>query len=235
MPIRTHNSPDLGAWAAIGVIAMIVVCAAIDPVHASKPKARDPEFAPTYALPPVAPVANGAIFQVANGYSALTSGARAAMIGDIVTITLTEKTQAIKANSASTDRSGNVGITPPTTGPISKLFKATDAAVGAAGTFAGKGAAAQSNQLDGEISVTIAQIYANGTMLIRGEKLLMLNRGEENINITGIIRSADIGPDNRVLSTRVADARITYSGKGEIARASSQGWLGRFFSRVSPF
>jgi flagellar L-ring protein precursor FlgH len=72
-------------------------------------------------------------------------------------------------------------------------------------------------------------------MLVRGEKLLTLNRGDENINITGIIRGADVGPDNRVLSTRGADARITYSGKGEIARASRQGWLNRFFSMLSPF
>jgi flagellar L-ring protein precursor FlgH len=235
MPTRTHNSPDWGAFSAITMIAAVMVCAAVAPAHAGKPKARDPEFAPTYAMQPVAPIANGAIYQAANGYSALTNGARAAMVGDIVTITLVEKTAAVKANSASTDRSGNIGITPPVTGPISKLFKASDTSVGAAGSFAGKGAAAQSNQLDGEISVTVAQIYPNGTMLVRGEKLLMLNRGEENVNITGIIRVADIGPDNRVLSTRVADARITYSGKGEIARASSQGWLGRFFSRISPF
>lgn len=235
MQIRTHNLPDWSACAVIGMIATIVACAAVDPAHAKKATPRDPEFAPTYALPPAAPLANGAIFQVANGYSALTSGSRAAMVGDLVTITLVEKTQAVKANSASTDRSGNIGITPPSTGPIASLIRASDASVGAAGTFAGKGAAAQSNQLDGEISVTVAQIYPNGTMLVRGEKLLTLNRGEENINISGIIRSADIGPDNRVLSTRVADARISYSGKGEIARASSQGWLGRFFSRVSPF
>jgi flagellar L-ring protein precursor FlgH len=227
--------PDWGACAAIGLVALVMICAAIDPVHAKKAKPRDPEFAPTYAVAPVAPVANGAIFQIANGYSALTNGARAAMVGDIVTITLVEKTQAVKANSASTDRSGNIGVTPPTTGPISKLFKAADTSVGAAGTFAGKGAASQSNQLDGQISVTVVQVFPNSTMLVRGEKLLTLNRGEENINISGIIRIADIGPDNVVLSTRVADARITYSGKGEIARASSQGWLGRFFSRLSPF
>jgi flagellar L-ring protein precursor FlgH len=70
---------------------------------------------------------------------------------------------------------------------------------------------------------------------VRGEKLLTLNRGDENIRISGIVREADIGPDNRVLSTRVADARITYTGKGEIARASRQGWLQRFFSMLSPF
>jgi len=221
--------------AAIGVIAAVMVCSAVSPAHAhKKAQARDPEFAPSYAEPMAPQSGNGAIFQAVNGYSPLTSGTRAAMVGDVVTITLVEKTQAVKANSTSTDRSGSIGVTPPPTGPLSFL-KSTDVSMGSNGTFAGKGAAAQSNQLNGEISVTIAQVYPNGTMLVRGEKLLTLNRGEENINITGIIRASDIGPDNRVLSTRVADARITYSGKGEIARASSQGWLGRFFSRISPF
>jgi len=199
-----------------------------------KERAPDTRYAPTYAAPPQAPIANGSIYQAANGYSALTNGARAAMVGDIVTITLVERTQASKANSASTDRSGNIGLTPPSVGPLS-LFSSAEATMSGGGTFGGKGAAAQSNQLNGEISVTIAQIYPNGTMLIRGEKLLTLNRGDENISVTGLIRSADISPDNRVASTRVADARITYSGKGEIAKASRQGWLNRFFSILSPF
>lgn len=235
MSIRTSRPTDWGAFTAIATVAMIVICAAIDPAHAKQARGPDPAFAPTYAQPPAPPVANGSIFQAANGYSALTNGARAAMVGDIVTITLVEKTQAVKANSASTDRSGNITATPAVTGPISHLFKGSDVSGGAGATFTGKGAAAQSNQLDGEISVTVAQIYPNGTMLVRGEKLLTLNRGDENINITGLIRCADVGPDNRVLSTRVADARITYSGKGEIARASRQGWLNRFFSMLSPF
>jgi flagellar L-ring protein precursor FlgH len=72
-------------------------------------------------------------------------------------------------------------------------------------------------------------------MLIRGEKALTLNRGDEHVQLSGIVRAADIGPDNRISSTRIADARISYTGKGEIARASRQGWLQRFFSMVSPF
>ena len=72
-------------------------------------------------------------------------------------------------------------------------------------------------------------------MLVRGEKALTLNRGDEFVQISGLVRPADITPDNRVLSTRVADAKITYTGKGEIARASRQGWLQRFFSMISPF
>lgn len=192
------------------------------------------EYAPTMApIMPTAP-ANGAIFQPTMGYAPLTSGSRSAMVGDLVTVILVESTQAQKTNSASTDRSSTIGLTPPTTGPLS-FFKDTDTQMGGASTFAGKGAAQQSNQLSGAITVTIAQVFPNGTFLIRGEKHLTLNRGDETIQVQGLIRAADIDSTNSVLSTRVADAKITYTGKGEIARASTQGWLGRFFSRVSPF
>ena len=83
--------------------------------------------------------------------------------------------------------------------------------------------------------MTIAEVYPNGTMLVKGEKLLTLNRGDERVQISGLVRAIDIGPDNRILSTRVANAHIRYVRKGEIARASKQGWLQRFFSIISPF
>lgn len=197
----------------------------------------DPAYQVTYAGAEQARPgqANGAIFQTSAGFSALTSGARAASVGDIITILLVERTQASKSTSANTDRTGSIGLTPPSTGPFSKLFSASD--VGASGTqgFKGKGDAAQSNALSGEITVTVAKVLGNGTMLVRGQKQLTLNRGDEYVQISGLVRQADVGPDNRVLSTRVADARITYTGKGEIARASRQGWLSRFFSQISPF
>ena len=131
-------------------------------------------------------------------------------------------------------RDGSVGLTPPATGPLS-LFNPSD--VGASGNqaFKGKGDASQSNALSGEVSVTVAAVYPNGTMLVKGEKLLTLNRGDERVQISGIVRAIDVSPDNRVLSTRVANANIRYVGKGEIARASKQGWLQRFFSIISPF
>lgn len=204
--------------------------------EAKKPPVDTAAYMPTYAETAPTPIApNGSIFQAAQGYAALTSGSLASRVGDIITITLVEKTQATKSNSANTSRAGNIALTPPTTGPLSKLFSSSD--IGASGTqgFKGAGDAAQSNALTGEITVTVAKLLPNGSMLVRGQKQLTLNRGDEYIQVSGIVRSADIGPDNRVPSTRVADARITYSGKGEIARASRQGWLQRFFSIISPF
>jgi len=199
---------------------------------AAKDKLPPDAFAAATPVPPAPLPGNGSIFQ--GSYVPLTSGGRAGQVGDILTIQLVERTAATKSNAAGTQRDGNIGLTPPATGPLS-LFNPSDIAMGGGQAFKGKGDASQSNALSGEVSVTIAAVYPNGTMLVRGEKLLTLNRGDERVQISGIVRSMDISPDNRILSTRVADANIRYVGKGEIARASKQGWLQRFFSIISPF
>jgi flagellar L-ring protein FlgH len=200
-----------------------------------KKKAKEDFSATLPVAAPVAPPANGGIFQASDGYAALYEGMRAKRIGDPLTIVLVEKTSASKSAGSKLDSSGSFGLTPPTTGPLSKLVNGSD--VGASGkrNFSGSGAADQSNALSGEVSVTIAAVYPNGTMLVQGQKRVTLNRGDEYIQIKGIVRSADIDANNRVLSTRVADARIAYTGKGDVARASRQGWLSRFFSVISPF
>lgn len=189
------------------------------------------------AAPPVAPApapANGSIFQPQNGYAALYEGSVARKIGDPLTIVLVENTQASKSSSSKLDSGGGFSLTPPSTGALS-LFKPSDASVSGARNFNGKGTADQSNSLSGEVSVTVVAVYPNNTMLVQGQKRVTLNRGDEFVQIKGIVRTADIGADNRVLSTRVADARIAYTGKGDVARAGRQGWLGRFFSVISPF
>jgi flagellar L-ring protein precursor FlgH len=194
-----------------------------------------PGYQPGYSVPAPPLPANGSIFQVTNGYAPLTSGQRAAQVGDVLTIVLTERTQAQATAGTTTQREGNVGLLPPVTGILSKLFSASDARAGGNSRYGGTGQTTQSNQLSGEISVTVQEVFPNGTMLVRGEKRVRLNRGNEFIQVAGLVRPADILPDNRVASTRLADAKITYSGRGEIARAAREGWLQKFFNFVSPF
>jgi flagellar L-ring protein FlgH len=201
-----------------------------NPALAKKTPVED--FTPAFPVEATVPATPGAIFSA--GYAPLTSGTRASQIGDVLTVVLIERMQASKSNSAKTGRDGGFGLTPPTTGPFA-LFKSSDVNIGGNSSFTGKGEAEQSNALSGELSVTVMAVRANGTMLVRGEKALTLNRGEERVTLSGIVRASDISPDNRIPSTRIADARIAYTGKGEIARASRQGWLQRFFSAVSPF
>ena len=222
--MRTSSS-NLKRVALITAAAVLLVAAR---------REREREFQPTPPPPPAAPVANGAIFQPEYGYAPLITGQRAGQVGDLITVVLTERTQGSSSNSANTARDGSIGLSPPPTGPLS-LFTPSDVAMGGNNEFEGAGATGQSNSLFGEITVTVAEVLPNGAMRIRGEKELRINRGHEFIRISGIVRPGDVTADNRVASTRVADARIEYIGRGEIARASRQGWLQRFFTMLSPF
>jgi flagellar L-ring protein FlgH len=226
-------------WAP-ALAGVALACALASPAHAGifgkkKPKAPPPEFVTIVAQPePTPPPANGAIFQVSRGYAGLYEGARARAVGDPLTIVLVERMQASKSAGSQLDSKGGFGLTPPATGALS-LFKESDASVSGKRNFNGIGTADQANALSGEISVTVAEVLPNGTMVVQGQKTMTLNRGDEFIQIRGIVRPADVDANNRVLSTRVADARIAYTGRGDVARASRQGWLSRFFQVISPF
>jgi flagellar L-ring protein precursor FlgH len=191
-----------------------------------------PPVPPTYAAaPPPTPV-NGGLFR-ADRYAALVSDNRAHRVGDLLTIRLVERTQARKSASADTKRDSSTDITLPDIPPFNQV--PTGALNGGLSqSFKGGGVAAQDNLLSGEVAVTVAQVLPNGVLLVAGEKRLTLNRGEEQVQLTGLVRVDDIGPDNSVPSTRVANAHIRYGGTGEIAEQSRMGWLQRFFAAVSP-
>jgi flagellar L-ring protein precursor FlgH len=194
-----------------------------------------PGGAPYGAAPVAAPPANaGAIYQAGSGYAGLVTGTRARMLGDMVTIVLTEATTTSKSTTGKTAREGSFGITPPTKGPLDFLDpEALKAA--AEGSFNGSGNAAQQSRLNGAVAVTIAAIYPNGTAEVVGEKQMMFSQGDEWVQFAGRIRLVDIDGDNRLASSQVANARIIYSGKGAVQQASRPGWLSRFFNVISPF
>lgn len=186
------------------------------------------------ALPASAGPATGGIFNVAAGYAPLYSGTRASRVGDPVTILLVESTTASKSVNSKSSKAGGASITPPTSGLLS-LLNPNALKASSQSTFSGQGSAAQTSALSASLSVTIAEIRPNGTALIRGEKKMLISQGDEWIHFSGIVRLSDIDQDNEILSSRVADARMEYTGKGALQRASTQGWLGRFFNILSPF
>ncbi|MDH3645488.1 MAG: flagellar basal body L-ring protein FlgH [Gammaproteobacteria bacterium] len=180
----------------------------------------------------------GAIFSLARQVE-LFSDVKARRVGDIITIRLVEKTAARKSSSTSTSKDTSITNQNPTLFGIelsSDQIPILGQDVDGSQSFAGDGASSQSNELEGSITVTVAQRLPNGNLYVRGEKWLTLNQGEEFVRISGIVRPYDIGTDNSIASSKVADARIIYSGKGALADANRQGWLARFFSRpLMPF
>jgi flagellar L-ring protein FlgH len=203
-----------------------------------------PVLAPALAVPrlrpllpalPVAPAAvtpTGSLFD-AQRFVGLVTDRRARRVGDLITIRLVERTRASKSASADSSRESDNGLRfPPAIPFAATLNEATQG--GSTQGFTGAGSAAQNNELFGELTVTVAEVLPGGILRVAGEKRLLLNRGEEHLQLTGLVRVDDLGFDNSVPSTRVADARIRFGGTGQVADNSRQGWLARFFAKISP-
>lgn len=179
--------------------------------------------------------ANGSIFQKGRRMHLFENRA-AKQVGDIVTIVLKEKMQASKKATASVSKDTAHDISASALFGKANLGKGLGTTISGAKSFDGEGTADQSNSLTGEIACIVTEVMPNGNLIITGKKKITLNKGDEYITVSGIVRPDDIGSDNSVLSTKVAAAEIAYTGKGEIAESSTMGWLSRFFlSPLWPF
>jgi flagellar L-ring protein precursor FlgH len=181
---------------------------------------------------------NGAIYAQGTETS-LWQNVTARNVGDTLTITLEERTNAAKSASTKAGKSSSATLTGPTIAGRPITINGTpllEAGMGNESEFDGAGDSTQSNRLDGNISVTVAKRFANGNLLVRGQKLITINSGKEYVRLQGIVRPSDISPDNAVVSWKVADAYISYGGQGTVANATKPGWIYRFFnSPKTPF
>jgi len=190
------------------------------------------DFHPVYADAGAQAVGAGGVFNTAGSFD-LFMDLRARAVGDILTIALVEKTNAQKEQSTSTAKKSKTDTGTPIIagGPVTWNGKQIlNNSITGDRAFDGKADSSQSNSLIGNITVSVAERLPNGNLLVRGEKLININQGEEYIRLQGIIRPVDIGPDNAVASTKVADAKISYSGKGYLADSTRPGFLSRFFN-----
>ena len=216
----------------LSACALMSACGLL-PAREHKP---DPVVA--RVLPPPAPRTDGAIYQ-AGQQMELFADLKARRVGDVLTIRLTESTNASKSAATKTAKTTAVNNTGPT------IFGKTITAAGVpiltttmngADSFDGSGSSTQGNSLAGSLTVTVMEVQSNGNLVIQGEKTLKLNQGDEFVRLSGVVRRADINTDNTVTSDKVADAHISYSGRGVIDSSNRVGWLARFFnSAYAPY
>ncbi|MDZ7753492.1 MAG: flagellar basal body L-ring protein FlgH [Gammaproteobacteria bacterium] len=220
---------------------------------------RDPAFAAARPEPQPAPAPTaGAIFSVAHTgpqfYDAtLFTDTRARRVGDILTIQLVEQTTAekesetiIEQETIFEDDNPTIFGGSPSIPRLPVVRNVLDAgedrrfslanSINSNREFEGLGETTQSNRIRGEITVTVAEVLPNGNLVIQGEKVMTLTRGNEYLRFSGIVRPMDVTADNTVPSTRVANSTIHYAGDGEVADSNVMGWLARFFvSALVPF
>ncbi|MDH1264461.1 MULTISPECIES: flagellar basal body L-ring protein FlgH [unclassified Pseudomonas] len=177
-----------------------------------------------YSLPPTT---SGGLFRSGYGGSLLRDQ-RAVRVGDILTIVLDESTQSSKSAGTSFGKSSSLSVPVPTV--LGSTYSDLESSASAERDFTGSARSSQQNTLRGAIAVTVHKVLPNGTLVVKGEKALRLNQGDEYIRLTGLVRLDDINRNNQVSSQNVANARISYAGRGVLNDSNSAGWLTRFFT-----
>ncbi len=190
---------------------------------------------------PAADYSSGSLWQSTS--ASLTEDMKARRRGDIITIVISESASASKDAKTGTSRDSSVGAGIPNLLGLetSKFAKSsfTDLAslikASASSSFKGAGNTSRQENLNATITARVMDVQANGNLMIEGRRNIKVNDEDQIIVLEGVVRTRDITPDNTVNSIYVADARISYSGRGIISDQQSPGWLMGIFNKIWPF
>jgi flagellar L-ring protein precursor FlgH len=197
-----------------------------------QPLTHSPGFAPVYPVASEVPEqASGSLYNSLLGETFL-GRSRNFKVGDVITVSLAETSQASRTQNNTLSRTASNDALPKEMG--GGLLNVSQLA-GAKLASTGVGSADQSAKLTGSVVVSVVEVMANGNLVVRGEKQMALSEGSEIIQVAGVIRPEDVSPNNSVLSTRLANAQITYRGTGDMAAATRAGWGTSALLKLWPF
>ncbi len=191
------------------------------------------------------PATRGSIWPGETSRNTFFQDLRARNVGDIVTITISEKTSAVKEAKTSTSRKSDtdIGITAALGLPLAfsmdnflgqgDQFRPNVNSAYDAG-FDGSGKTERTGELSAVISARVVEVLGNGNLVLEGKKDTVVNNELQFIVISGIVRPEDIKEDNTILSELISDARIEYSGRGVVADEQNVGWLRRILDNAWP-
>ncbi|MDD5286067.1 MAG: flagellar basal body L-ring protein FlgH [Desulfuromonadaceae bacterium] len=190
---------------------------------------------------PLADYSNGSIWQATS--NGVTEDFKARRRGDIITIVITETSSASKEAKTDTSRDSaisasipnfmglqNVGLIKNNLGDLSKMIDAK-----AGSSYAGAGSTSRQENLNATLTARVIDVLPNGNLRIEGRRNIRVNEEDQEIVLEGTVRPRDIGQNNTVNSIYVADAKISYSGRGIISDRQKPGWLMNIIDKVWPF
>ncbi len=224
----------------VGVVSLLGACG---PNHIQPFTARDRKYTPgEYAATRAdAKPSRGSLYSEAQpGYLEDT---RALRVGDIAMVKINENAQASGGATTNlkkdTSRSAGVesllGLVPA----IKKAYPNIDPAdllkMASSFDFDGEGKTQRAGTLKGQIGVRVKQELPNGDLFVEGTKVVMINHEEYHLYVSGVIRPSDIEMDNSVDSSLIADARVEFTGRGDINDQVERGWLTKILDFVNPF
>jgi len=223
------------------VISIICSAFVLSACAAQQVAGPSPEFAPVIPQPvATSSIPTGSIYSSSNADSWFGEK-KTYQIGDVITVLLSESVNgsASATNEASRETSTDV----LTAAQLARIGSPGGLLLDSSGgtpidttiESSGSGSTGQSASLTGTMTAQVVEVYPNGNLMIRGEKIVNFSTGSEVIQVKGIIRPQDVQPDNSVQSKRIASAQITYKGTGQNANASKTPWGTNLLMAIWPF
>lgn len=218
-PVALVLSPRLA-------LSLVLICACTSHIAPYRPKKRS--YAPGDYSGRSRPTA-GSLYRA--GAGGLFEDLRGRDVGDVVIVRIDEADAASRDASTSLNRQSKLQASSALPGGIPAL----DLSAATQNGFQGEGKMERAGRLIATLPVRVTRVMPNGDLYLEGTKVILVNDEEHHLYVSGIVRPEDIGPDDVVLSSRIADAEIEYTGRGVVTDTQRQGWLNRLLNKLSPF
>jgi flagellar L-ring protein precursor FlgH len=206
---------------------------------------RNPNYQPVRLPMPEAPVVErraNSLWRA--GSRAFFKDQRAARVGDILTVTIQIDDSAALQNQTTRSRDGSesMGIPNlfgleastnnilPDSASASSLVSATSAS-----SSTGDGQITRQEQINLQVAALIVQILPNGNMVVQGKQEVRVNYEMRELTLNGIIRPEDITSANTISYEKIAEARISYGGKGQVSDLQQPRWGQQVLDIINPF
>src|SRR5215470_16058448 len=249
---RSSSRPLLTTAALVLVLGLAGGCSAIDRLKniGEQPKLsaiENPTAQPGYKpvqmpMPAPQPAVYNPNSLWRNGSRAFFKDQRAMQVGDILTVKVkitdtakfeneTSRSRTNKEDSGVSDFIGSKTITNPATSILPGKILTADSTA----SSDGKGSVNRQEALLTNVAAVVTQTLPNGNLVVEGKQEVRVNFEIRELIVAGIVRPEDIESDNTIDSTKIAQARIAYGGRGQITDVQQPRYGSQFFDVVLPF
>jgi flagellar L-ring protein precursor FlgH len=195
----------------------------------------DPKSAYSYPAPPPQQVKKYSLWN--DRQSKFFTDARALRAGDILTVEISINDRARFRNESERSRTGQRGIGVAAAAGWNWIGTSgsADIDVDSATRSKGTGATERSENIRLSVAAVVTDVLPNGNLVLTGSQEVLVNAELRVLNISGIVRPSDIGAMNTVSYERIAEARISYGGRGRLTEVQQPGWGHQIVDNVLPF
>lgn len=170
-------------------------------------------------------VSAGSLYSLYNDRKALSTD-------DILTVVVTESAKAGSQSGTNTSKQHDLSVSGGGGSGLLHFIPTMGATAGNKVDYDGKAGTSREGSLDAKISARVTKVLDNGNLVIEGSKVVEINDEKEIIKVSGIVRPQDIESNNIIYSYNIADAQITYSGKGTVHTGERPGLIVRFLNWI---